>query len=195
MSLALLCPALLSAAVPRSGGGVTVRYFAYGSNLAASVREGRRKLSPISAEPGFVKDHRLSFSVPGFSPAEPAFASIARAPGQECHGGVYELGLSDWAKLCASEGVPFGYRVVEVQVTKYSGEYVQAWTLEGGLPAFVGDLPPSERYLELLRDGARELGLTGAWQERLAQVRTAPWGSGRRPPRAFAFERPGAKFV
>merc|ERR1719424_270716 len=176
----MLCIALASAAVPRSGGGLTVRYFAYGSNLAASVREGRRKLSPISAAPGFVKDHRLAFNMPGFSPSEPAFASIARAPGEECHGGVYELGLSDWAKLCASEGVPFGYRVTDVEVELYAGERVQAWTLEGGLPAFVGDLPPSERYLALLRDGARELGLTRAWQERLAQVQTAPRGT--RPP-------------
>ena len=189
-------PLLIAAlAVDSSAGLVTVRYFAYGSNLAAAVREGRRKLQPVSAAPGFVKDHRLAFNVPGFSPTEPAFASIARAPGDECHGGVYELGLADWAKLCASEGVPLGYRVVGVEVELYSGERVQAWTLEAGLPSFVGDLPPSERYLSLLRDGARELGLTRAWQERLATVQTAPLGT-RPAMKEQNFERrSGATFV
>ena len=110
-------------------------------------------------------------------------------------GGVYELGLADWAKLCASEGVPFGYRVIEVQVELYSGNRVPAWTLEAGSPSVLGDLPPSERYLSLLRDGAQELGLTRAWQERLASVAVAPLGT-RAPLQAEQYERRrGATFI
>ena len=135
----------------------------------------------MSAAAGFVRDHRLAFNVPGGTPFEPSFASIAKAPGEECHGGVYELGVGDWAKLCASEGVPFGYRVVGVDVQLYSGETVPAWTLEAPVPSLVGDLPPSERYLGLIRDGAHELGLTREWQQRLATIPVAPFGTRAAP--------------
>ena len=37
---------------------------------------------------GFVRDERLAFNMPGFSPLEPAFASIVPAKGDECHGAV-----------------------------------------------------------------------------------------------------------
>lgn len=157
---------------------VTVRYFAIGSNLAASVREGRRGLRPLSSSPGLVKNARLAFNIPGFSPAEPAFASLtpsARAA-DECHGAIFELTISDWAKLCASEGVPAAYRVLQVNVQSYADDVdaVPAYTLTPGLVRSPVDLPPSERYLDLIRDGAREMGLKEAWQESLASIATAP---------------------
>ena len=97
---------------PPSADGFRVAYFGYGSNLAASVREGRRGLRPLSCEvrsypltclpqlrlfnpitkpthqAGFVRDERLAFNMPGFSPVEPAFASIVPSKGDECHGAV-----------------------------------------------------------------------------------------------------------
>ena len=122
--------------------------------------------------------------MPGFSPLEPAFASIVPAKGDECHGAVFELSPADWARLCLSEGVPTGYRVRQVPVELYSGRTVQAYTLSPSLLRSPVDLPPSERYLGLIRKGARELKLTGAWQDRLAAVKTAPFGtpSGRDSP-------------
>ena len=200
-AVALVCAVALAAlpcdgAAPPSGSGFTVNYFAYGSNLAAAVREGRRGLSPISQTPGVVRDYKLAFNVRGFSAREPAFASIAAAPGDECHGGVYELSLRDWATVCATEGVPFAYRVVQVEVEPYAGgEAVQAWTLDAQVPSFFGEAPPSERYLTLIRDGAKELGLTTNWQERLAKVKVAPGGSPT-VERAAQFEkRKDATFV
>ena len=194
-ALGCLRLALLAAHAALSHGVITVKYFAYGSNLAASVREGRRRLSPMSSAPGFVRDHRLAFNVPGFALAEPAFASIQRAEGEECHGGVYELSVGDWLRLCASEGVPFGYRVVEVPVELYAGVTVPAYTLEAGLPDFMGDLTPSERYLTLIREGARELGLTPQWQERLAKVPVAPLGTRAQLSGEDFEKRSGSTFV
>eukprot|EP00320_Phaeocystis_rex_P022532 CAMPEP_0119077714 /NCGR_PEP_ID=MMETSP1178-20130426/95861_1 /TAXON_ID=33656 /ORGANISM="unid sp, Strain CCMP2000" /LENGTH=137 /DNA_ID=CAMNT_0007060097 /DNA_START=231 /DNA_END=644 /DNA_ORIENTATION=+ len=117
--------------------------------------------------------------MPGFSPLEPAFASIVPAKGDECHGAVFELTPTDWARLCLSEGVgvPTGYRVRQVSVELYSGRTVQAYTLSTSLLRAPVDLPPSERYLGLIRKGARELKLTGVWQDRLAAVKTAPFGT------------------
>jgi hypothetical protein len=147
---------MVSANVGVSARGLTVRYFAYGANMAKSVREGRRRLVPLSTAPGFVRDERLAFNVPGFGPAEPAFASIQRAKGEEIHGGCFELSVDDWLRVCATEGVPIGYRVRAVDVQLYSGETVPAFTLDGNGPWPFGDLPPSPRYLALLR--VRESG-------------------------------------
>jgi gamma-glutamylcyclotransferase len=155
----------------------TVRYFAFGSNLAKSVREGRRGLRPVAAAPGFVRDWRLAFNVPGLIPLEPAFASMVPAKGEECHGAIFTLTAQDWGRLCLSEGVPTAYAVCEVPVNLYDGSAVQAWTLSPGLLRSPVDLPPSERYVSLLRTGAQEQGLTSAWQERLSQVPTAWLGS------------------
>ena len=177
-------------------GGVQCAAARAPTNLACESRlHDPGGLRPISTSPGFVRDHRLAFNLPGFSLAEPAFASIAPAVGEECHGGVFELSLADWARLCATEGVPFGYRVVEVDVELYGGGCVSAWTLEGGVATPFGDLSPSARYLDLLREGARELGLTRQWQERLAAVPAAPLGS-RPALRSESFERrPQSTFV
>jgi len=179
--------------------GLQICYFAFGANLATSVREGRRGLQPLAVSPGFVRGERLAFNMVGFSPSEPAFASIVPSENDECHGGVFTLTASDWVKLLASEGVPFGgpmgYQVREVSVELYSGKSVQAWTLGAGLLAPPTDLPPSERYLELIKTGAKELELTGAWQRRLADVQTAPFGS-KAAPVARDFERrPDSTFV
>ena len=64
--------------------------------------------------------------------------------------------------------MPTAYRVRQVSVELYSGRTVQAYTLSPSLLRAPVDLPPSERYLGLIRKGARELKLTGAWQDRLA---------------------------
>jgi hypothetical protein len=141
------------------------------------VREGRRGLRPLSSAAGFVRGERLAFNMPGFSPLEPAFASIVPAEGEECHGAVFELTPADWTRLCLSEGVPMGYRVRQVAVELYSGNTVQAYTLSPALLRAPMDLPPSARYLGLLRKGAREMGLTGAWQDKLAAIEPAPFGS------------------
>lgn len=161
--------------------GLRVAYFAFGSNLAASVREARRGLRPLNGAgaPGLVRGERLAFTMPGFSPREPAFAALAPGrPSDECHGGVFFLTPADWLRLLASEGVPFGgplgYQVREVEVELYDGSRIKAWTLGAGPLAAPADLPPSARYLGLIRTGAAELGLSAAWQERLAKVKPAP---------------------
>ena len=74
----------------------------------------------------------------------------------------------------------------------YGGGSVPAYTLSGGLPF---DLPPSPRYMSLLREGARELELTPAWQERLAAVETAPFGTPAPERSSNDFERSDSVFV
>ena len=147
---------------------VTVRYFAYGSNMATSVLTGRRRITPLETRGGVVRDHRLAFTLAGFG-LEPAFASCDVAEGERLHGVCYTLSIGDWLRVCASEGVPAAYRVRTVAVECYDGCSRDAYTLQASLP-LPFSLPPSRRYLRLLQEGAREAELDPEWQ-----VRPLPW--------------------
>lgn len=153
----LIAPALADARA-------TVRYFAFGANMASRVLTGRRRITPLETHRGVCKDHRLAFTVAGVG-LEPAFASCDAARGERVHGVCYMLTLSDWVRLCASEGVPAAYRVVPVEVQCYDGDMQEAYTLQAARP-LPFSLPPSRRYLSLLQEGAREAGLDDEWQAR-----------------------------
>jgi len=164
-----------------------VLYFAYGSNMFSEVLEGRRGVRPLAKSPAVCPGHRLAFTALGLPPFEPAFASLEPCsdPVEECHGVCYRLSALDWLRVCASEGVPLGYQVVEVPLTTYhpleegkgateikafSLRFVQPQSMAFPLPQL--EPPPSRRYLGLLLAGAKEAGLAEQWQRKLAQVRT-----------------------
>ncbi len=163
-----------------------VRYFSFGSNMLRSVLEGRRGIVPLARTPAVCADHRLAFTALGIPPFEPAFASLEPAAGRSCHGVLYTLALPDWLRLCASEGVPFAYRTIPVQVRAYAAgmapenasEFISAMSLRSFQPQTLLSLPPlelrpSKRYLGLIKAGAAESGLTQAWQKELAAQRPA----------------------
>ena len=162
--------------------GLSVRYFAFGSNMASSVLQGRRGLRPVLPPVGgIVRGHELRFTVPGVPFVEPSFASLERSPRADavCHGVLYSLTVADWLRLCASEGVPTGYRVVTVPVERYDGGVVSAYSLTAGLLRSPVDLPPSPRYLGLLQDGAEQVGLRPEWQQKLREIETSRFGRPR----------------
>jgi hypothetical protein len=161
-----------------------VLYFAYGSNMNSSVMKGRRALDPISQTPAFCAGHRLAFSALGFPPLEPSFASIEPSTIKNlCHGVLYDLNQLDWLKLCASEGVPFAYQIIAVEVRPYAPNEdtwssstvptVKAFTLRARQPQTILfgvkpiELVPSRRYMGLLRQGAKEAGLATSWKDYL----------------------------
>lgn len=144
------------AAAARTVTGLTVRYFAYGSNMLSELLARRiGSALPMKARGGFVRDYALAFSLPGFA-LEPAFASCDPSAGSVCHGVLYTLEFVQWLRLCASEGVPSAYRIQEVSVECYDGSREDAYSLRATFP-LPFSLPPSRRYLDLLKDGAREV--------------------------------------
>lgn len=44
----------------------TVRYFAFGSNMATSVLNGRRQCTPLAAAPAIAPGYTLAFNIRGF---------------------------------------------------------------------------------------------------------------------------------
>merc|ERR1712087_800463 len=183
--------------LPRSSAppGLRVEYFAFGSNMATSVFQGRRGIRPLGDKrPAVAHGKKLAFTVPGIPIFEPAFASIEpAAPDSECHGVLYSLSPSDFGKLCFSEGAPLVYRVLEIPVVQYNGVRLSAFAFQSST-ACLGEMKPSMRYLQLIQDAAREAGLAQSWLDELDRISAAP-GS-RQPQILRDYERRrGATFV
>ena len=148
--------------------GDRISYLAYGSNLHPAVFERRRGIKPLAMSPAVAPGWRLAFDLRGGG-TEPSFASARPDARRELYGALYDLTPSDWARVCASEGVPFGYVVCPVRCRKLDDDEVEwAFTLAAAPGpmriANEADEPtPSERYLGYLREGARMSGLPDSW--------------------------------
>jgi hypothetical protein len=108
----------------------SVWYFAYGSNMRASVMTGRG-LHIAATQAVVLPSHMLTFDIFGIPYTEPAMASISPRPrphsgiqnrcgipleqAPDVHGAAYLLSKSDFTKLVLSEGAGTAYREIEVE--------------------------------------------------------------------------------
>lgn len=186
------------------GEEANVWYFAFGSNINKKVFEGRRRISPAESVPAVLPGWRLEFSQPGLPYAEPAFAAVEPQPEEvedaaassggarqpDVHGVAHRITPSQWAYVLETEGGSGGkedhaYKVVEATAVDYSGRELVVLTLTVS-PKIKARLQgrhalPSLRYLTLIRDGAKDYGLTPEYQAWLATLRH------------YTAERPGQK--
>ncbi|KAJ1457154.1 hypothetical protein M885DRAFT_586829 [Pelagophyceae sp. CCMP2097] len=173
-----------------------LHYFAFGSNMHPAVLEGVRGITPLSQTPGRIDGWRLGFTLRG-GPAEPAFASAEPDARRSLWGVAFELSALDGAKILATEGVPLAYVPVPVRVVvpaantdfiqtdrpsarraPASETYLTAFTLVSAGPLRGQDRRPSERYLNLLREGARLSGLPRDWISYLDNLEPDPEATG-----------------
>ncbi|OJD31129.1 gliotoxin biosynthesis protein [Diplodia corticola] len=190
----------------------TVLYLAYGSNLCYETFQGKRGIRPLSQINVVVPSLRITFDLPGIPYTEPCFSNSGLrnpASGNEGEaasektplfapasgynkdrwkkglvGVVYEVTLSDYAHIIATEGGGTGYKDVLVDCyplddrdsvpDQPTGQLFKAHTLfaptqEGGRlkrpdPSYA---QPSARYLKLITDGAEEHDLPRDYKEYL----------------------------
>lgn len=184
----------------------TVLYLGYGSNLSAETFRGKRNIKPISQINVVVPAIKLTFDLPGIPYTEPCFGNCAyREPSSsppnseksnEYHkdhwskglvGVVYEVTLSDFRHIIATEGGGSGYQDVLVDCytlsskpqdkvpSTPSGEAFKAHTLFAPISIKHREhayAQPSPRYLKLITDGAAEHNLPYEYQDFLHQIRT-----------------------
>jgi hypothetical protein len=172
-------------------------YFGLGSNMLRSKlenRSSRGKIEVLSFEPAIVHNARLAFNMRGFVPLEPAMGSLepttyeeGECPSRpllayekaECHGALVLLTPENYLKVMESEGVSSdnpnnsqtGYEEVVVTAVPYdtSKPPVQAVALRARPESrLLQDPAPSARYMQILRQGAAELGLFKCYQDFLA---------------------------
>ncbi|KAJ3049839.1 hypothetical protein HK097_009163 [Rhizophlyctis rosea] len=148
-------------------------YLAYGSNMTTKVLTGRRQVKPLEAIPVTCEGYRLAFDCRGLPYFEPAFASIRPIEPttngtdpvpRTLHGVAFKITKRAYQHIRQTEGGgghdDIGYLDITVTCTpypSYPSTPIQAHTLlfKSAHP----NLHPSLRYLNLLRDGAREFKL------------------------------------
>ena len=131
-------------------------YFAYGSNMCASIFVERRGMQPSAATWGWLEGFRLCFDLP-VGPGERGVANLVGAPGARTCGVLYRISAAEAERLDHSEGVPAGY-YRRIAVTVNTGEgAIAAFTYQSGYAT--PGRKPSRRYMRLLLDGARQHGL------------------------------------
>src|SRR5262245_7630055 len=136
-------------------------YFAYGSNLCRAIFVDRRGLQPLEIRRARLEGHRLTFDLP-VGPGERGVANLVADPAAATWGVCYLLDAAACDHLDRTEGVHRGYyRRLEVSVVTDDGGSLQAFAYQG--IASVAGRKPSQRYLGLLLDGAREHGLPEEW--------------------------------
>ena len=162
-----------------SGGGEHVYYLGVGSNLLKSKLVNRglngTKIDVLSFEPAIVYDHRLAFNMKGFPFIESAMGGIEPCVNQQCHGSLAKLTLAEYEKVWASEGglrPNPGYMELVIDAYPYNSTVpVKAIVLRTAPHRRLSkDAAPSERYLNIIKQGAKELGLHEEYQLKLSQI-------------------------
>lgn len=157
---------------------VTVRVFAYGSNL--HVEELARWMAvngfaPLALERvllGSLPDHRLVWDYPSQSRPGGA-ANVEPCEGEEVPGAVLEVDEPALDALDAKEGYPERYGRAELVVRLADGGETTAWVYRV-TRAWRQPHPvwPSELYLATVLEGGRRLGLPDAYLRALAATPT-----------------------
>ena len=146
-----------------------VWYFAYGANMHDSAFIERRRMRPTEWRVGRLSGYRLRFNLNGIPRGRAAPANIEKDTGSEVWGVIYKITLRELVRLNVTEGVPGpGYQPVELETEDSNGHVVVAvsYVAEGNSK----DGKPSLRYINLLRDGAREHALPPHWIAHLEGV-------------------------
>jgi hypothetical protein len=171
-----------------------IYYFGLGSNMLRSKLENRgsfggnstSKIEFLSMEPAYVKNYRLSFNLRGFCPLEPGMGSLEPADSPhrpihsyeqpECHGALVALTRENYEKVMRSEGIgpnvtnP-GYEEIVITAIPYDSRKKPVTAIALRARPHVRwpqDPTPSQRYMDILKEGAAELQLKPSYQSFLA---------------------------
>jgi len=144
-----------------------VWYFAYGSNMNERLFRKRRHMVWQDARVARLDGYRLVFSrAGGRYPGLSAPANIVEAPGESVYGVLYLLPPRKFARLDNSEGKQYAY--VWADVEDAEGQRTPAMTYK--VADAVPEGQPSQQYLNLLREAARQRGLPADYRAFLDRV-------------------------
>jgi len=147
--------------------------FGYGSNISPAFLRNKKDLDPIYYLRGALKGFSLSFPKgKGIDYVEPSFATLRRDPEGMVHGVATLLDEVDKDKLDQQER---GYKVEVCKLLVYDSDEavdVEVYVPKNERPA--GDPHPqgccSERYRDILVNGAEEMKLSTDWVAKLRDL-------------------------
>ncbi len=149
-------------------------YFGYGSNLSV-ISLKAKGVDPLSSEPARLEGWRLVFNIPDFFQIEGGTGNIV--PGADTdvvHGALHGCRARDVHKLDQLEAVGVTYRRVETTVTAYSGRRVRAYVYIGLADILDDHCLPSQRYRNILVQGATDMRLDPGYISQLRAMPTCP---------------------
>lgn len=156
--------------------------FAFGSNMDKNVLEGRRMIKPAESVPAIIPGMKLTFNQPGLPYREPGFGTLEPIVDEKteipAHGVAHRMTEEQWEYYKETEGAAgqsdVGYGTLEAIVEAYDGRKIKAVTLITSpktLSLLKGKQAlPSQRYINILRKGAKEHNLHPEYQEFLSSV-------------------------
>jgi len=163
-------------------------YFSFGANMNGNVLAARGGIVPKQSLPGKLSGWKLAFTMKGYAGVEPAWANVepigsGEDPNNsEVHGVAHLLTWSDLDKLDCHEGQGYAYERQTALFVPYD-EQIQlqpendsniALPLKVQVYVAVQNMTvaadvPSERYIKIMIDGAREAQLSETY---LAQLQS-----------------------
>lgn len=145
---------------------MTIRYFAYGSNLS---REQMRDRCPTArlVGPAVLAGHRIGFS--RYSAMwKGGVADVIDEPGHEVWGLLYELEADDLAALDRYEGYPDMYTRDQTTVETDDGAVAGVWVYR--VRERLRHVPPTRIYLDVMLEAAEAFAFPAAYVEHLQRV-------------------------
>jgi sulfite reductase alpha subunit-like flavoprotein len=158
-------------------------YFGYGSNMSV-VSLRAKGVVPLSSEPAILDGWRLAFDIPDFFRIEGGTGNIRRREGDVVHGVLHGCRSSDLATLDKLEAVGVSYERIETSVRTYNRRRARAYVYVGITQILDETCLPSERYRNILVNGATDMRLDSAYVDRLRLMPTCA------PPAPRPFEPP-----
>ncbi|MFT3787149.1 MAG: gamma-glutamylcyclotransferase family protein [Tepidisphaeraceae bacterium] len=168
-----------------------MHYFAYGSNLNAKAvadwcrHYGHRPPAMKNARAGVLDNYRMCFPI--FSEYwGGGIGDIEYDPGKYVQGSVFEVNDAELATLDAKVGRKLDatgkevgvYKLIEVTIAPLGkGKPVQAWTYQG-VNVEKYHIPPTQYYMDLVIQGAYQVGLSMMW---IAYLQSFSTQTGRKP--------------
>lgn len=158
--------------------------FVYGSNLDSQGRDawlrdhGHASDLPRALGTALLLDRRLSFERYGRSRGG-GVGTLSVAPGHVVEGMLLEVDEPTLALLDSKEGHPNAYLREAVHAILPDGTLREAWIYDVPPGRRHGHVPPTQAYLDVVRRGLAEHGLTAQALEAAAQARpvrpAVPW--------------------
>ncbi len=127
-------------------------------------------VEPLAAKRAVLRGWRLRFNVQHFFRHEGGVGNIERSdnPDDKVLGVLYDCPDEALASLDAMEAYGHGYDRISLDVEVDDGTQISAFTYIG-MPEFINNAClPTQRYLNLLVDGARSAGLASEFVSQLA---------------------------
>jgi len=145
--------------------------FAYGSNMNPSKLAQRAQIKSLESIPGILFDWKLTFNLPGIKFIEPSMANIEPALGYQVHGVLIKLRQQQFDRLILSEGGNQYYQLIPCSIQTYDARVIEALVFKVKPDRTVKyEIPPSKRYLELIKQGAKLNNLDSQYRQWLSNL-------------------------